>query len=327
MNRLTSHITIGNENFDFLVNCDISQSIETLTDTCKITLPRKLKWVGKNISLDETPVFKRGDAVKVMLGYDGLLKVNFLGYVKKIGSGIPVELFCEDEMFSLKVKPITHSYPSVTLRQLLKEQLPSNISYIIPEGEKEINLAKLRITNASMAKVLEEIKSNYGLYSYFRNIEDNNDVKSVLYSGLAYWTDHRNSYNFEYKRNIIDSSLQYIKADEARIKIKAVSILDNNQKHELEFGDEDGEIRTVLRYGISKQELKVYAEQEYERFKFDGLRGSFITFGEPKCEKGDIAVITGDTAHPDGKYLIKAITKSFGINGYRQTIELDTKIE
>lgn len=45
---------------------------------------------------------KRGDAVKVWLGYDDRNELAFAGYVKEVGFKTPVVLECEDEMFKLK---------------------------------------------------------------------------------------------------------------------------------------------------------------------------------------------------------------------------------
>lgn len=67
MYRLTARIEITGAKtwrLDFVTEVEITRDTEKLTDLCKITLP-KIKWDGET----EIPV-KRGDAVKVWLGYD-----------------------------------------------------------------------------------------------------------------------------------------------------------------------------------------------------------------------------------------------------------------
>lgn len=100
MYRLTAKIEITGAKswrLDFVTGVEITRDTEKLTDICKITLPKKIKWDGEN----EVPV-KRGDAVKVWLGYDDRNELAFAGYVKEVGFKTPVVLECEDEMFKLK---------------------------------------------------------------------------------------------------------------------------------------------------------------------------------------------------------------------------------
>ena len=50
---------------DYVTEVEITRDTEQLTDTCKITLPKKLEWDGES----RVPL-QRGDGVKVWLGYD-----------------------------------------------------------------------------------------------------------------------------------------------------------------------------------------------------------------------------------------------------------------
>ena len=87
MLRLNSKITFtskatGDEIvFDFVNNVEINTSYENLTDTAKITLPRKLNFDGKPIVVGVTSLFKRGDKVKIELGYFPNLRTVFNGYI------------------------------------------------------------------------------------------------------------------------------------------------------------------------------------------------------------------------------------------------------
>lgn len=101
---------------DYVTEVEISRDMEKLTDECKITLPKKIKWDGKA----EIPV-QRGDSVKVWLGYDGDQQFAFAGYVRDIGFKTPVVLSCEDEMFKLKqqttVKKIVFNGLKILIRK------------------------------------------------------------------------------------------------------------------------------------------------------------------------------------------------------------------
>ena len=83
--------------FEKVSSVEITLDSESLTDTCVIKLPKKIKWQNEA----EIPL-KRGDAVSVWLGYNGELELAFTGYIRTVGFKNPVVITCEDEMFRLK---------------------------------------------------------------------------------------------------------------------------------------------------------------------------------------------------------------------------------
>ena len=146
----------------------------------------------------------------------------------------------------------------------------------------------------------------------------------MLYVGLAYWTDNRKEGVLKYEHNIIDDDLVYKKSEDVLLKVKAIGMsTTTNQKIEIEAGDADGEIRTIHHVGLDKDQLKILAEADLQRFKYTGYRGSVTTFGEPMLRAGDVANIVGNKYHEDGKYFIKTIRKRVGRGGYRQVIEIN----
>lgn len=320
--------------FDFLVDVDIDQSVETLTDNCIVKLPRNVTWGGKTIALTESKVdgqqlFKPGDKIVIKLGYGNNLKTRFIGYLKSIKSGIPVVINCEDSMYLLKKNPITHNFVGANnkLDDVLKVILPPGMEYVTADT----TIGELKVSAATPAQILENLKTQ-GIYSYFRNITENGVTRSVLYSSLGYWVDkNRKTATFKYGSNepvigyglIINDDLEYKLAEDLVLKVRAESILSDNTRINVEVGDEDGEIRTVFAYNSTKEQLTAFANREMERFKYTGYRGSFTTLGEPAVEKGDIAVIEGGKYNPDGSYLIRQVKVTSGISGYKQTIFLD----
>jgi len=310
--------------FDYLCSVEINQSIETLTDTCTITLPRRISYKGRLISLaqdtiDGKAIFKRGDKVEVQLGYDGKLKTRFIGYIKEVKNAIPIQISCEDSMYLLKKGKYSRPNKECSLSELMKDMLPNGLDF----HAADMSLGPFRVNQATPAKVLESLKED-GIFSYFRNIVDGNTVKAVLYVGLAFWTDNRKEGKFTFAKNIIhDSDIQYKLDEDVLLKVKATSIMADNSRIEVEVGDDEGEIRTVFKYKIGKEDLQKFAESEMQRFKYTGYHGTIPTFGEPAMEKGDIANITGSQYNPDGKYLIKANKITSGTQGYKQTLTID----
>ena len=297
---------------DFVNQVEVVRDMECLTDTCSITLPKRVKWDGES----ETPI-KRGDGVKVWLGYDGQLELAFVGYVRDVGLKTPVVITCEDEMYRLKLTPAKPmAYRSVDLSTLLADQGLGSAKVM---GEQM--LGAYRVTDATVASLLGRLSEN-GIRSFYM-MEGGG---SVLYSGVLFERGTQPVQVFRTGLNIIsDQNLTQQKAEAMRIKVKAVSLLPDNTKVKLELGDQDGELRTLHTYNKQEAELRAWAEQELKRLKVDGLTGSFTTFGFRLVDKLDNIGIIID-GQKMGVYQVKKNVIKFGVSGYRQEITLGYRV-
>ncbi len=297
---------------DFAHQVEVVRDMECLTDTCSITLPKRVKWDGES----ETPI-KRGDGVKVWLGYDGQLELAFVGYVRDVGLKTPVVITCEDEMYRLKLTPAKPmAYRSVDLSTLLADQGLGSAKVM---GEQM--LGAYRVTDATVASLLGRLSEN-GIRSFYM-MEGGG---SVLYSGVLFERGTQPVQVFRTGLNIIsDQNLTQQKAEAMRIKVKAVSLLPDNTKLKLELGDQDGELRTLHTYNKQEAELRAWAEQELKRLKVDGLTGSFTTFGFRLVDKLDNIGIIID-GQKMGVYQVKKNVIKFGVSGYRQEITLGYRV-
>nr|DAT67175.1 MAG TPA: tail protein [Caudoviricetes sp.] len=296
----------------FVSSVEITRDTEKLTDECKITLPKRLKWDGQA----QIPV-KRGDSVKVWTGYGDSLELSFVGYVRSVSVKTPVVLTCEDEMFQLKQKACTKkAYKSVTLETLLKDQGLSGAKVF---GEQA--LGQFRVTDETVAALLGRLQDS-GIRSFYRY----ENGSPVLYCGVIFERDTKPSQVFATGLNIInDSNLEQQQAENIRLHVKAVSIMPDNKKIKVEVGDADGERRTLHTYNKTESELKAWAEQEIKRLKVDGLTGSFTTFGYKLVDKLDAVGIKID-GNKMGVYQVKKNVVKFGTNGYRQEITLGMRV-
>lgn len=317
MYRLTARIEIRAARLwviDHVTEVEITRSIEDLTGTCKITLPKKLKWDGAA----EIPI-ECGNAVKVWLGYDDQLALAFAGYVREVGFKTPIVLQCEDDMFKLKQKTAAKkAYRSVTLSQLLTDQ---NTGYTLRVmGEQD--LGQYRVKSDTVASLLGEL-GQQGVKAFFRY----EDGKPVLYCGVIFDRSVAISQVFSNGVNIIsDSSLEQQKASTMRIRLKAVSLMPNNKKKvKVEVGDADGETRTIHTYNKNEAQLKAWAEQELKRIKRDGLKGSFTTFGHKLIERLDLIGLIID-GKKQGVYQVQKNTIKYGTSGFRQEITLGQRV-
>lgn len=319
---LSSEVQIGKYIFKQINDVEIDSSFETLTDTCSIVIPRKLSFQGKSIFLDKNPTFKKGDTVSVKIGYgyDNKKEV-FNGFITRVESGIPTKIICEDYAYKLKeTKPFNLSYQKLDIETLLKDILPSGINYKI-SGKME--LGKATFTKVTASQILKYLQEKFSINSWFRG--------NTLYVGLNYFLELQKEHSFRFQNNIISDSLEFVKADDIKISVKATSILPDNTKIEVTKGDSEGTERTIHFYNVSKSTLEERALKALNDFKFDGWQGTFTTFGplnggEP-VKHGDIISLTDDY-YPEksGRYIVKSVRTTFGMGGYRQEVALANKL-
>jgi hypothetical protein len=262
-------------------------------------------------------VIKTGMRVIIELGYNGNLKTEFSGYVSEIQPNIKMTIYCEDETYWLKRQGnINRSYKKTTLAALLQELIPEIKTFELPN----ISIENFLIQRATKAFVLQELADKYGLAIYFRN--------GVLHAGLPYADRVSNGVKYEIFKNVIEEDLKYIKTEDVRLKIRAVSRLPNNKKIEVEVGDADGEERTLNYYNVDSIEaLRKIAEADLIRYKFEGYRGKITTFGIPYVVHGETVEINDPRyAERTGLYLIDSVTTTFGMEGFRRDLEIAIKV-
>lgn len=94
----------------------------------------------------------------------------------------------------------------------------------------------------------------------------------MLYCGVLFERDNKPSQVFKTGFNIIsDQNLKQQKAENMRLRVKAVSLMPDNKKIKVEAGDADGEQRTLHTYNKTESELKAWAQQEIKRLKRTGF--------------------------------------------------------
>jgi hypothetical protein len=323
MLKLKSKITISTKAsnfqteyyFDFVHSVDIKSSFEDLTETAHVKFPRNLSYKGTKLFIGDNAIFKRNDKIKIELGYDPDLKEVFNGYITEVGENCPIELVCQDAMYVLKKKTIkTYSKSKTTLNALLTDILEGTGIEFEP---LDVSLGSFRITNATVSKILDELKKDYGLYSYFRD--------GKLHCGLPSDASKTNTEELAFEKNIINpEDLKYQLADEISIKVVAISMQDDNSKKQIEVGDTDGATRTYYTYNATDAALKEFADLKLNAVKYTGYVGTVKTFGEPYLRHGDIVKITGGNyTSRNGNYELTSVSRHFSVNdGYKQDLEL-----
>ena len=192
--------------FDFVNAIEIESSWEMLTDTCTILLPA-------NLGLDKSKLrdlVKPGDEVSIELGYDDKLTGVFSGFIVGIKPKTPIELHCEDLMYSLKGSPITDTMKQATLKQIVAKHFAG-----IDVECDDVEIGTINIDKWSQAMLLEKLRESHGLYSFFR--------KGKLTIGKMYSAALAAKHSFEFGFNILEENLEYQRKEDMKLKVTAIS--------------------------------------------------------------------------------------------------------
>jgi hypothetical protein len=147
---------------------------------------------------------------------------------------------------------------------------------------------------------------------------------------------------FNFNETIIEDDLQYTRKDEVKISAKCISInkkelgettrdgaaKTKKERLEVVVGVEGGETRTLHFFGVTDiNKLKELGEAELNKYFYDGFRGSFKTFALPFLQCGDnIFLENPELPEQDGKYRVKEVVYTGGVNGHFQKVFLDYKL-
>ena len=311
---MSCRITLaGNVVFDRVNSATVNESIKKLSDTATLILPREFKEAiveGRTESIARrniTDFIKVGDTVKIELGYDNNLNTEFEGYIKSIGADVPLVLECEDEMYKLRKTNFVKSYSSIGLAQLVTGIAPGYKTDLIDD----VGLGKFVINNASAYEVLEDLRKNYGLHSRFKD--------GVLVIGFPVSIVPGVVHQINMNRNVraLSTDLKFVRKEDYKLLLKAISINKDGTRFRTEFGDKGGATRTLHFTNKSLKELEVLTENNFKSLSFDGYQGTIPTWGLPLTKAGDAIEVTDpnyENSERDGKYLIEGVVKKFNSN-------------
>ena len=286
------------------------------------------------------------------------------GYITNVLAKMPIQLEFEDAMFLLKQIPMKNqSFPkNAKLEDILTLALNDcNDKFgtkfkttLLTATTINFDNCLLQTENESVAVFLDRLRKDYFLDSYFRNNE-------LRIGSVIYVEKEAKNFNFHFQENIITSDLEYKDKDDVVLsavasnhiqkesgettkdgkpkrqnsRIEVLVTIKNNKvvSKLIKKGDKadpnvEGERRTfVFLEAKNEADLVRLAAEKLIKFYYTGFKGKFTTFGEPHVQFGDNAVIQNKIL-PDqnGIYKIKSVEYRGGVEGYRQNITLDFKI-
>lgn len=297
----------------------VTRSYDKQTQTASVILPRNIEYNKRNLYEGEAPLIRRGDKIRIVGAYFPNTTIIFEGYISKINNNVPVELLCEDEMFLLKQKIAPNlTFKTVNLKEFMTKMLAGTNTTI---EAIDAELGQIRLNGVTIGKVLQVLRDQYGLYSFF--------IKGTLYVGLAFYPKLATEHVMLFERDMTADgmNLTYLKKDDVKVKVTGI-ILRGTNKEEYTYGDENGDVRTVFQIGGTKTQLDVTCNSFLEQANYTGYYGSFKTLLEPIIVPGDYIVIDS-WKYPErtGKYLVKSVqTIVSTTDGGKQIIELERRI-
>ncbi|MEH0154681.1 hypothetical protein V6R21_19060 [Limibacter armeniacum] len=318
---LSCEITAGKLRTRHVARVQVRSTWRELTDTAVIELPRNLDLKGK--SLDE--VVKRGDRVDIFLGYNGGLKREFTGFVRKVERDVPVRIYCEDYAYLLDRKVEPKAWASVTLEGLVT-YLTAGLG--IASEVVDVNLGKVRLEKGSIADVLMQVRDTFGLVAYFRHNPDNN-TRPTLFVGFPYdLVTDKDTAILHRQRNVANSSgLKYQGKEDVQVTIRAISNAADKtaKKTVVEVGS--GPVRTRnYMPGLSKEQLRSLATKELDNLRVDGFSGSLESFGIPYIAHGDaVRIIDQQYVDEDARYLSDGVDIEFS-DTFRRKVKIGKKL-
>lgn len=300
--------------FTTISSFKVESSWQVLTDTADIVLSKKLFFDEKGKVFE---LVKAGDPIKLRAGYGGEFLEEFKGYVSEILDDMPVVLKCEDNMYVLKRTSVNKSYSSVKLEKLLKDIVPADFTI----DAMDIELGSLFLSRTTVSQVLQMLKDDYGIYSYF--------VGDTLISGKIYLDNpHSDIVKYEFTQNVISNDLKYRRKDDILLKVTMTSYLSDGTKIKVTVGDPEGQEQRLVCSNISSEsEIKKLAEKQLERLKIDGYSGGLVSYGIPFVRHGYTASLTNHE-YPEraGDYYVDSVTTSLSDQGaYRRNVKIGSK--
>ena len=303
--RPTYRIKIGKYLFKHCQKLEILSDRRQLTSVCNITLPLhyKKETLDKHVNI--------GDAVEVYAGYDDNNELLFTGYVSQPQPGIPYLVMCEDEMWQLKRR-----FPNN--KTMIKQPLNAIVKYLTGYDVKmpDVTPDKFIISRKNnVAWYLQKIKETYGFDVFFRAGELQVNFPYLALSGIS-----TTPVKFNLQRNIIRHNLRYRSESDTLMRIKAISLLPDNSKLEVEIGDKEGELRTWHEYNVTKEQLQLIAEEKLKSFKNNSYSGQIVAFATPSIKHGEVAEVHDEWFNTTHTVFADSVMIVGGVQGLHQHI-------
>jgi hypothetical protein len=330
--KLKWKIEVGDYELGFLDSVEIHRSVDLLADTCSVKLPATIN--NKAIKADRINEIegkiKRGDKVKVWLGYDKETFTNadvpeFEGYLLNINTDDgSIILNCEDDLFLMRKPVQDKQFKNTGLKEIAEYLVKETNSGLLLNCSFTLNYDKFVISKATGYDVLKKLQDECKGNIY---IKKNAAGIGVLNIHPPYIEKH-GYVEYSFQKNIEKSDLKYKSADDKRLQVEVENTGKDGKKVTVLSGTTGGDKVTIKGYGLSKAAMQQLADAEYRRRLYNGYEGSITTWLLPYVEPGYSAQITDeDYEFKDGIYYVTAVTTTMdGSGGGVRKVQLGIKL-
>lgn len=313
-------LKIGGYNFDYCHSIKIKNTWRETTATCVIQMPDLKRLLKYDI--------KEGDFVRVELSMtpspnnQDSFNTEFTGFVSEINKSIPYTLKCIDYSYVWQRKQAkNYSYQKKTLKHIIGDIFGDSVT--IDQSLPDLTIKQILFRKMTPYQVLQKIKQTYFVTAYF--------VADKLLIGRAYLLEpNLPTVGFDLERNIVrgGDDLVFLSKDSRKVRVRAVSILKDGSKLEVEIGDTGGNLRTFHYSDItSEKKLQELAEIDLEKNKIEGVEGSIKTFGLPYCRHSYLAKIRSKKyPEKEGTFMIEEVATTFDSKGFKRKLKLGHKM-
>lgn len=300
-----------------LAECEIEKSVKNLADFATIILPE----ADMNKVLRVQDFIKSGDEVRIKLGYDSDLKLEFEGYIKEIiTEDSSLKILCEDGLFLFRKGIPNKEFKPATVKQIAQYVINSiDPSFTLVSGY-DLPYDKFTIYQASGFDVLAKLQEETGADIYFAM------QNKELHIHPAY-TRKGGEADFSMQHNIESSALEY-KSDEFRkVEVTIESVGLDGKTISKTIGQTGGEKITKKVGRLSADAIKIIADTEYKNKMAPGYEGSFDCWLIPAVEPSfTIGIYDEDYPYKNGRYYAESVHTKFSESGGKRTITPGIKL-
>lgn len=317
----------------------ISKNMHTLMQRAVITVPGvsyfKPKGGGEPVKDITSKQFAEGDKITIELGYDGKLREEFKGFVRRKSKGEECIIECEgyERLLRLKVA-VTADYTKkeTTAKKLLEMACAG--TGITVECPVDFPMSGMTLNKANGEQVVRYIQeaSDNAIGIFFKE-------PTVLWCGLIYTayatrnTDanvfglpavaYRMGYNVP-KNNGLNE----------RVPKEEVQIIFHNKlatgKHiftESGMKSAARKVTKLMNHVPDEKALAGFAQEKQYKMNYSGFEGKLTAFLQPYAQPGYDAYID-DRNYPElkGTYVVEGVHVSFGLKGGWRVLDIGPRV-
>lgn len=316
MYSMNFDITIGKYRLVALEKVAIKCSVENLADTADITLPGTLF----NRALKVEQKIAEGDAVRIRLGYDRILRDEFSGYVSEIATdNDSVRIHCEDELYKFRKDLKDRVLKSVTVKTLLTSVAEEVGKYEVA-CDYDFTYDNFTIHAATGYDVLRKVQSETKANIYLRG--------KTLHVHPQY-AQIGEKVIYDFAVNIEKSDLKYRDASKRKFLAVVEGTDAKGKTIRIERGTTGGDKFTLKLPGVSdRKSLEQRADEELKVRAYTGYEGSFTGWLEPYVEPTWLAEIRDtEYEYKNGSYYVLGVETTFCDKGASRVVTIGKRIE